>query len=620
MSKFIFYRTYSRWRYDLKRRETWEEAIDRLIIFYKETVGDKLPQEDFDLIRKSILNMEVMPSMRLLWTAGDAAKKNNISCYNCAFVAIDEVSVFGEILYVLMHGAGVGYSVERKHIEKLPSIKEKNGKTYHEVVEDSKEGWAASLNTICQKMWEGYDVTWDTSKLRAKGAILKTFGGRSSGPEPLIDCFRFFNQMIERHRGRKLSSINIHDLCCKIAEIVVVGGVRRASCISLSDLYDIGMRNAKQGQFWATHPYRSMSNNSAVFDHKPSSVEFMREWLSLAESGTGERGIFNKSNLEAITPKRRHWEKIAGCNPCAEIFLRSKSFCNLSEVVIRSNDTFETLMEKVKVATIIGTIQSMLTNFGPLLSEQWKKNCDEERLLGVSLTGQMDNPALLTEENLQSLRDYAIGVNVKWARKLGIRRSAAVSCCKPSGTVSTLVDSSSGFHTRYAKYYIRRVRISATDPLYLMLKDQGMKFVPEVNQTEKTANTWVCEFPIKAPDNCITRTDMNAIQQLEQWLKLKQNWTEHTVSATIYVDEHEWLEVGNWVYKHFDKISGLSFLPKNDHIYQLAPYEEITKEVFEKMVSEMPSIDYLKLSKYEKEDYTEGSKSYACTGDKCELK
>jgi ribonucleoside-triphosphate reductase (thioredoxin) len=620
MSKFIFYRTYSRWRYDLKRRESWDEAVDRLITFYREVAGDKLPAEDFELIRKYVLHMEVMPSMRLLWTAGEAAKKNNFSTYNCSFVAMDDIVNFGEMLYILMHGAGVGYSVERKSIEKLPTIKEKNGKTHSIVVEDSKEGWMVALNTLCEKMWDGYDVTWDVSKLRPKGAILKTFGGRSSGPEPLVDCFRFFNHIIERHRGRKLSSINVHDMCCKIAEIVVVGGVRRASCISLSDLYDIGMRNSKQGQFWLTHPYRAMANNSAVFDHKPSSVEFMREWLSLAESGTGERGIFNRSKLEQIVPSRRNWEKIRGTNPCGEILLRSRECCNLSEVVIRKEDTVDTLMEKVKVATIMGTIQSMLTNFGDLVSDQWKKNCEEERLLGVSLTGQLDNPEILTGENLQALRDYAVGVNIKWSRKLGIRRSASVTCVKPSGTTSALVDSASGFHPRYAKYYIRRIRINATDPLYQMMKDQGMKFVPEVNQIEKSANTFVCEFPIKAPENAITRNDMTAIEQLEQWMKIKSNWAEHTVSATIYVDETEWLEVGGWVYKNFDKISGLSFLPKNDHVYQLAPYEEITQETYDKMASEMPAIDYGRLSRYEKEDYTEGAKQYACTGDKCELK
>ena len=410
-------------------------------------------------------------------------------------------------------------------------------------------------------------------------------------------------------------------MCCKIAEIVVVGGVRRSALISLSDLYDIGMRSAKNGQFWLTHSYREMSNNSAVYDHKPSSVEFMREWLSLADSGTGERGIFNISNIENMVPKRRNWKKIAGANPCAEIFLRSRGLCNLTEVVVRKEDTFDTLMEKVKVATIMGTIQSMMTKFGDLVSSEWKDNAEEERLLGVSLTGQMDNPELLTGENLQQLRDYAVGVNVKWARKLGIKRAAAITTSKPSGTTSQLVDSASGFHVRYAKYYIRRIRISTSDPLFRMMRDQGFVMTPENGQTERDASTWVASFPIKAPEGCITRHDMNAIQQLEQWLKIKKNWAEHTVSATIYVNEDEWLEVGNWVYSHFNEVSGISFLPKDNGIYRQAPYEEIDQNTYDDMKKKEVIIDYSKLSEYEKEDHnSDGARSFACTGDKCELK
>ena len=1009
MSKFIFYRTYSRWRYDLSRRETWVETVDRVINFFKDVGGKKISNEDYELLRDNILTMKVMPSMRLMWTAGEAAKKNNFGIYNCSYLSIDNIHSWAEIMFILMHGTGVGYSVEMKCIEKLPTIKEYNGETKKIKVLDSKDGWATSLARACESWWDGYKVEFDYSKIRPSGSILKTFGGRASGPQPLKNCYEYFSTMIERHRGRKLSTVNCHDLSCKVAEAIVVGGVRRSAMISLSDLHDEGMRNAKQGQFWMIQPQRAMSNNSAVYKHKPSSTEFMKEWLSLAESGTGERGLFNRGDLEHLMPKRRRVTEGMGVNPCvtsdtwiqtsegarqvkelidvpfkavvdgkehscrtgffptgmkkvfklktdrgyelrvtdnhkilversrtkmhsgnkiikdelgyqkeeiktewieakdlksgdkivlndlsnvsidieqkdfnkgwligemvgdggynpekyhgyvrfwgetseelsnlalttvkemgcdfhrpvpmgekpvrndcnktyqvstksldllaenfitsyekqilpelekesnsfiagflrglfdsdgtvlnniikgrsirlaqnnlkrlkivqrmlhrlgipstiyenrsgenltsllpdghggkkeykvkqmhelvikrssmmrfaevvgfydpqksqkltkmlirnsgkleyrdfmvtkfvsleeetvedvydctvdevhrfdangmivhncSEIILRDHGLCNLSEVIIRAGDTMDDLFAKVKTATILGTLQSALTDFGNhfYLSDKWKKNAEQERLLGVSMTGQMDNPEILTPENLESLRDYAIGVNVEYARKLGIKRSAAITCSKPSGTVSQLVDSASGFHPRYSKFYIRRIRISATDPLFKMMWDQGFKFVPEVGQSEKDASTWVIEFPIKSPDGCITRNDLTALEQLEQWLKIKKNWAEHTVSATIYVDDGEWLKVGNWVYDHFSDISGISFLPKNNHIYQLAPYEEITEKVYLSMLPEQKSVDYSKLSAYEQEDWTEGAQTLACVGDRCELK
>lgn len=620
LSKFTYYRTYSRWRYDLQRRENWPETVGRLIEYLTSKMGDKISTRDFDAIEQAILNFEVMPSMRLLWTAGVAMDKCNFSGYNCSYTAIDEPRAFAEILYILMHGAGVGLSVERQFIDKLPAIKESTGKTVHVVVDDSKEGWATALLEIITALWAGHKATWDLSKIRPMGTVLKTFGGRASGPEPLEKCFMFFSNMIENHRGRRLSAVNCADLACSVADCVVVGGVRRSSLIIISDLYDIGMRNYKAGQFWLTHPFRKLANISAAYDHKPSSVEFMKEWLALAESGTGERGMFVRANLEKMFPNRRKVVPGMGCNPCAEIFLRMMQLCNLTEVVIRPNDTFETILEKVRLATIMGTIQATFTNFGSFVSPKWKQNCDEERLLGVSLTGQMDNPTLLTEEHLQEFKDYAIGVNVKYAKKLGIKRAAAITCTKPSGTVSVLVDSSAGFHPRYAKYYLRRVRINGSDPLFKMMKAQGFHFKPEVNETEKTATTWVVEFPVKAPETAITRHDVTAVQQLEQWLKIKQNWAEHTVSATIYVDKNEWFEVGNWVYKHFDQLSGLSFLPKDNGVYQLAPYEEITKERYEDLKSKEVKIDYSQLAQFEKEDMGEGAGEMACDGDKCMLK
>jgi ribonucleoside-diphosphate reductase alpha chain len=621
LSKFVFYRTYSRWLEEKKRRETYPESVQRVVDFYKDVCGEKLTDFDYDFIQNKMLSMGSMPSMRLMWTAGLAAKRNNLCTYNCAFVDVDNLSVFAEIFFVLLQGTGIGFSVEQKHIDKLPKVKKAKNETKTVVVGDSKEGWALALNDVVQHLWDGYEVEWDVSQVRPAGARLKTFGGRASGPAPLIDCFQYVKEVVTRHRERKLSPLNAHDLICTILNIVVVGGVRRAAGISLSDLYNEGMKGAKSGQFWITAPQRSMSNNSAVYNEKPTSVEFMKEWLNLAQSGTGERGIFNKSNLKSMVPKRRNWRKISGVNPCGEIFLRSRQLCNLTEVVVRADDTLQNLMKKVKAATIMGTIQASLTDFGFLneLNKSWEENCREEALLGVSLTGQMDNPELLTPDNLQQLEDYAIGVNVEYAQKLGINRSASITTTKPSGTVSILVDSSAGVHPRYAEYYIRRVRIASTDPLFHLMRDQGVKFRPEVGQSETTATTWVCEFPVKSPKGAITRHDVNAIEQLEHWKKIKQNWTEHTVSCTVYVDENEWLEVGNWVYSNFDDVSGISFLPKSNHIYQLAPLEEIDEKTFTEMKSKEISIDYNELAKYEAEDMTSGSRELACSGGTCEL-
>ena len=621
MSKFVYYRTYSRWDEGKKRRETWDETVQRCVNFLKKVSKNKLKKSDYALIHKYILEMKVMPSMRLLWTAGKPAEINNVAIYNCSTVPIDSLHSFAEVYFLLMSGAGVGVDVSKRYIEKIPKVKKLNGEKSKIVFEDSKEGWAIGTMAICTAMWEGYDVEWDLSKLRPQGARLKTFGGRSSGPGPLDETLHFIKHIVEAHRERKLSSINAFDIITKIANSVVVGGVRRSSIITLSDLYDSGMRNAKQGQFWITNGHRAMSNNSAIYDVKPNSIDFMKEWLALAESGTGERGIFNRYSINDLIPKRRRKRQDWTTNPCGEIILRPRGFCNLSEVVIRAEDTVETLMEKIKVATMIGTIQSTLTNFSLLedLHDDWKKNAIEERLLGVSMTGQMDNPDILTEDNLQTLRDYSIGVNIETAERLKINRSAAITTTKPSGTVSTLVNSASGFHPRFADYYIRRVRISATDPLYKMMKDQGVKFLPEVGQPQETATTLVCEFPVKAPEGSVKVKDINAISQLKQWLKIKHNYTEHTVSATIYVKPDEWFEVGNFVYENFDDLVGVSFLPKDDHIYQLAPYEEIDEKTYNVMLADFPKIDYSKLSIYETEDNTTGAQTVACSGDSCEI-
>ena len=621
LAEFVYMRTYSRWVDDLKRRETWKETVERATSFLKKVSKKKLFQSDYDLIKDYVYRMKVMPSMRLMWTAGKPAEVNNVAIYNCSTVPIDSLHSFAEVYFLLMSGAGVGIDVSKKYIEKLPKVKKLNGKKQKITFKDSKEGWSEGTLQCCQAMWDGFDVVWDLSKLRPQGARLKTFGGRSSGPGPLEETLHFIKHMVEAHRDRRLSPLNAFDIVTKIANSVVVGGVRRSSIITLSDLYDNGMRDAKQGQFWMTNGHRAMSNNSAIYDEKPNSIEFMKEWLALSESGTGERGIFNRYSINSLIPKRRRKRQDWTTNPCGEIILRPRGFCNLSEVVIRAEDTLPDLMEKVKVATIIGTIQSTLTDFSLLdeLSPDWKKNAEEERLLGVSLTGQMDNPDILTPENLQALRDYSVGINVEYAERLGIPRSAAITTTKPSGTASILVNSSSGFHPRFADYYIRRVRISATDPLYRMMKDQGVKFSPEVGQPEETAMTWVVEFPVKAPENSVKVHEVDAISQLKQWLKIKHNYTEHTVSATIYVKPDEWFKVGHFVYENFDDVVGISFLPKDDHIYQLAPYEEIDKKTYEKMKEEFPKIDYSKLSEYEDEDFTTGAQTVACSGDSCEI-
>ncbi len=619
LAKFVYMRTYSRYVGKLGRRETWEETVTRVVDYYKKLAGDKLPKKNFEDIHKAILNFEVMPSMRLMWTAGPALDENGFGAYNCSAVICDDIKVFGETMFVLMHGTGLGFSVEEKYVQQLPEVALTTGKTKNFIVQDSKLGWAEALDAVVSALWNGHDVTWDVSKVRPMGAILKKFGGRASGPDPLVDCFNFFKAMLTRHRGRKLSAVNCHDLFCKIAEVIVVGGVRRSALISLSDLHHGGMKGAKSGQFWNEHPQRQLANNSAVYTHMPSSKVFMEEWLSLAKSGSGERGIFNLSSLKSMIPKRRDYEKVVATNPCGEIFLRDKGLCNLTEVVIRKEDTMETLMEKIKVATIMGTIQSLITNFGKFVSPEWKKNCEEERLLGVSLTGQMDNPKILTPLNLQELRDYCIGVNTRVSRRLEIKRSASTTCCKPSGTVSKLVVSASGFHPRWSPYYLQRIRISASDPLYKMMVHQGVKFEPVTGQTREDATTFVCEFPVASPKGCVTVSDVQAIEQLEQWLKMKENYTEHTVSATIYVKEDEWFKVGNWVYEHFDRISGVSFFPVSDHVYPQAPYHEITKEQYQQYKKDEVIIDYSKLPDFEKEDEGEGSKSLACESDKCEI-
>lgn len=617
--EFVYTRTYSRWLYDKNRRETWEETVNRYVTFIIEERGSLIPPKVIKKIKEKILNFEVMPSMRALWAAGKAAKGSHVCMYNCSALVIDSVDSFSETLYLLCCGAGVGFSVQNEYISKLPIIPyigfNSNG-IYQ--IPDNKEGWAESVKILMNSLYEGKDIELDYSLIRPAGARLKTMGGRASGSEPLMTLHRFIRDTFYTAQGRKLSSLECHDILNQIAEIVVVGGVRRSSQISLSDLNDILLAGAKK---WPFPLRRSMANNSAVYLEKPGAVDFLKEWSELASSGTGERGIFNLYAAKKNAPERRDKTKLLLVNPCNEIILRNMQFCNLSEVVIREKDDLESLLDKVETATWIGVIQSTFTDFKFLRSD-WKKNCDEERLLGVSLTGQMDNKALLSEVALKALKAKVLKIAKHASSKMGINMPAATTCCKPSGSVSQLVNSSSGIHTRYSKYYIRRYRISTHDSLFKMIKNQAIKLLPEVGQehlTENKVSTWIIEFPIKSPNNAIIRDNLNALEQLEWYKHVITNWCEHSVSCTIYVKEDEWLEVGNWVYKNWDIVNGLSFLPYDGGKYKLAPYEEITEEKYNKLIKEFKPIDYTQLSVFEKEDNTDGVKTFACNGDKCEL-
>lgn len=636
---FIATSRYARWLDDEQRRETWFETVDRYmcnVVEPKLTGPSGLLQrgEMLDIysdLEGAILNLQVMPSMRALMTAGPALDRDNTCAYNCSYLPVDDPKSFDEAMFILLCGTGVGFSVERQYVQKLPEVPEQMFKSDTTIiVKDSKEGWAKSLRQLIALLYSGEIPKWDVSKVRPAGAKLKTFGGRASGPAPLVELFNFVVNTFANAKGRKLSSIECHDIMCKIGEVVVVGGVRRSAMISLSNLSDDRMRHAKSGQWWENNAQRALANNSTCYTEKPDMETFLREWTSLVESKSGERGIFNRvaSKKQAAKNGRRDPEWEFGTNPCSEIILRPYQFCNLTEVVVRATDTLDTLKEKVRLATILGTIQSTYTNF-PYLRKQWKKNTEEERLLGVSLTGIMDNLNLSSKwyddafdnkslpEVLEELKGVAIETNKKWAEKLGIPQSAAITCVKPSGTVSQLVDSASGIHARHSQYYIRTVRGDNKDPLTQFMKDVGIPSEPCVMKPQTTT---VFSFPQRSPEGAVTRNDMSAVEQLELWLIYQRHWCEHKPSVTVTVRDHEWMEVGAFVYKHFDEMSGVSFLPHSDHTYQQAPYQEITKEEYDSWMSRMPErIDWSKLADYEKEDTTVGMQSYACSGDVCEV-
>jgi ribonucleoside-triphosphate reductase len=624
LAEFVYYRTYSRWIDEKNRRETWVETVDRYLDFMRENVGDRLHSREYEEIRAAILHQQVMPSMRLLWSAGPAVRSNNIAAYNCSFLAPSRLTDLAEIMFLLMSGVGVGFSVESQNVQQLPIIQQQTGMMLPvHVVGDSREGWGDALTAGLKAWYGGSDIRFDFSEVRPAGARLLTMGGRSSGPAPLRAMLDDVRSKILAAQGRRLRNIELHDIICKIGEVVERGGVRRAALISLSDFDDEEMREAKTGHFYISHPQRAMANNSAVYNIKPGAIDFLREWLNLAAGGTGERGIFNRAGLLSQMPARRRlgfepYLQTSGTNPCGEIILRSKQFCNLTEVVARPEDTEQSLQEKIRIAAILGTYQATLTDF-PYISSEWKKNCDEERLLGVSITGQWDSPAARDATVLSRLREVAVETNREFAERFGIRAAAAVTCVKPSGTVSQLVDAASGMHPRYAKHYLRRIRISANDPLFAMLRDQKFPHYPETGQNEATAATFVLEFPVRAPEGCATRADLRALDQLTHWRLVKEHYTEHNPSVTVLVGDDEWIETANWLYNSWEILGGLSFLPRTESVYELAPYQEISAAEYERRLAELPELDFSRIVLYEKQDATQGARELACVSGMCEI-
>ena len=638
--QFIHLSRYARWDYDKKRRETWGETVDRYLNFYQKHLEEK---HDYKLgngqrvqLEEAVRDLKVMPSMRCFMTAGPALEKENVAGYNCSYIQVEDQRSFDEILYVLMNGTGVGFSVEERHTSQLPTIPDELYETETTiVVADSKLGWAKAFKELISLLYGGQIPKWDVSRVRAAGEPLKTFGGRASGPDPLVDLFTFTVNSFKNAAGRKLKPIECHDIVCKTAEIVVVGGVRRSALISLSDLNDREMRFGKHGEWYKDNIQRSLANNSVNYKEKPDVGTFMREWLSLYDSKSGERGIYSSMSAQKHTEKlntqrknkdgtyvqRRVAKEDFGTNPCSEIILRSREFCNLSEVVIRREDTSESLKEKVRIATILGTFQSTLTEF-KYLSREWKRNCEEERLLGVSLTGIMDNS--LTngskkglEDLLEDLKNIAYETNREWADKLGIKQAAAITCVKPSGTVSQLVDSASGIHARHNPYYIRTVRADNKDPLCQMMKDKGFPNEPDVT---KPNHTTVFSFPMKSPKGAMCRNDMTAWKQLSLWHTYAKHWCEHKPSVTVSIKEDEWVNTAAWVYDNFDDISGISFLPFSDHTYRQAPYQDCTEEEYDELLKQIPKeANWEELTKYESQDYTVASQELACAAGGCEI-
>lgn len=621
---FIYFRTYSRWVEEKGRREFWSESVQRYENFFIKKVPNAKKNE-FKMACKALLATEVMGSMRALWTAGKALEREHLCLYNCSYTPIDSVKSFSELLYILMCGTGVGYSVERQYVTKLPEIPKLNKSEDVIIFADSKLGWAEGYNKFIRKLYSGIIPKYDLSKIRPKGEPLKVFGGRASGPDVLKNLLKFTVSLFENAEGRKLNSCECNDLCCFIASVVVVGGVRRSSCISLSNPSDDRMRHAKDGQFWNTTPYRALANNSSAYTEKPSSDVFISEFLSLIRSGSGERGIFNRESCEFIV-QQNEFRKSGyewGCNPCSERILRPKGLCNLSEVIIRANDDKDTLCRKVRQATILGCVQAAYTDFN-FISREWKTNAEEERLIGVSLTGVRDHYILnrVTKEAkfwLTEMKQVCIDTAKEWSDALEMNMPACQTCIKPSGSVSALVGTASGLHARYAQYYIRRVRVSAVDPIATLLIDAGVPHTPETGQTEDNVDTWVFEFPVKSPENSILQEEVGAIDQLDFWLMLQKYWCSGKPSCTIHVAEEEWVDVAAWVYKNWNYMSGVAFLSKSNTVYEKMPFEEMSEIEYNEMVENFPDVDFSKLSEYEISDRTIGATELACSSGSCEI-
>jgi ribonucleoside-diphosphate reductase alpha chain len=624
----LIYKThYARWLEDKQRRENWDETVLRFKRYMKPRVPKSLHSEFFEACL-GILNMDVMPSMRFLWTAGEALDVDNIAGYNCAYLVIDDFKKFAETLYILMNGTGVGFSVEDKFISKLPPIPQILPYSKPAVTvefQDSKLGWAKGFYRFLLLTLEGHPVAWDLSKIRPKGAKLKTFGGRASGAEPLEELLIYTRELILAYQGKKLDDIACHDWLCQIAHCVVVGGVRRSATISLSNLGSTKMRHAKDGEFWNIHPYRALANNSAVYEIKPDVPDFLEEWTSLIRSGSGERGIINRQALiDSALHAGRMYRTDYGVNPCGEVILRPDEFCNLSEVILRAGDTVSVMVKKAEMAAVLGVLQTTFTDFN-FIGKNWKHNCEEERLMGVSLTGLNDSNLNINSSSeflvatLTKMKEAVRKTVERWSKALGINTPKAMTCVKPSGTVSQLVNSASGLHARWSRYYIRRVRISAEDPICALLMDSGVKSAPEIGQTEKEHTVRVFDFPQESPQRAVVKDNISVVSQLDYWMLLKTHWCDHNPSATIYVRPDEWLDASQWVYKNWDKIAGLAFLPYDGGSYKLAPYESISKGKYETLKQEFPEIDFNRLPEFEKEDATKGAQEYACLGSSCEI-
>ena len=625
--KFIATSRYSRWREEDGRRETWGETVDRYIAFMKEHLADlgvDPKDEVFKNVRTAIYNRDVMPSMRALMTAGPALKRSHMAGYNCSFVAMDDTRAFDEILWILSNGTGVGFSVEHTDVDKLPSVPERL-EASDDVIEvvDSREGWAIAYRELIEGLYRGDILPWDVSQVRPAGARLKTFGGRASGPGPLVQLFQFTIDTFKSARGRRLTPLEVHDIVTKIGEVIVSGGVRRSALISLSDVRNYEMARAKAGSWWENHPHRALANNSAVYDYKPSGELFLSEWVNLIESQSGERGLFNRGGVRKNAPARRNADLIKGTNPCGEIALRSMGLCNLTEVVIKDEDTMDSIRHKVQIAAILGTWQSTLTDF-PYVRRQWRENAEDERLLGVSMTGIYGNRLLNNwrddklPRRLESLRNIAVAINGEWAERLGIKPAAAVTTVKPSGTVSQLTGVSSGIHPWHSQYYIRTVRGSNHDPITKLMIDSGVPNEPDVMKPEETT---VFSFPVAAPRHAVTRDEVTAINHLELYRLFRKHWAEHTVSVTINVKPEEWVAVAAWVYQNWDDLAGVSFLPHSEHSYAQAPYQEVTEQEYFELLAESPKeVRFADLAFYETEDGTKGARELACSSDTgCEV-